>query len=636
MNETLQNNLRALSIKNPALAQKLLTHSSSNIDFDQATSGDYNLIVDGIHIHDTENPQLEAKLAFGKEEENDENDLKFIFGLGLGYLFKRAYISSKSTIILFEPSLNILKTTLEVVDFSSEISDLRVFVITELSEIRPIFLKYLYKNVSIFHLDIYKNMFPELYEKAYFELNQFHLDQQTNMIRSENIANKIVGNIPYIANLPSITILKDLFINKSILIVGAGPSLNKSIDIIKKHRSKFIIICIGRAFKALYLSNIIPDFVIAIDIWSTPAQIESSQEVQNQINLILQPSTDINFFKEKTNSTFIYYPSPDYISEWLANKNKAQTLTQAGSVSLCAFYTAIELGAQQIILIGQDLAYSEGNIYASNTSVEEIKYIENDNNELDFYLEEEGSNEILNKEKLVSKNKVIKSLVYNHKNVIKIVGQKGENLLTSPGYASFITQYSQIAEELLIKNPFVKLINASVGGAYIKGFEHKPLDQFLDTLPVNEVEINKLITQYCSNQKENESINLKLSLKKLIIDLKSLIIDSEKVVKNANRLLIELERTKVLSNKVLEGIKKLQNQDKKIKNYNTKDRVSFMYPFIQKELFEHNRVKDRAGKNDLEKARLLINTIQNFSEIMIIGANKVITRFNQLDESIFK
>lgn len=635
MNETLQKNLQALSIKNLALAQKLLNYQPSGLKFDQAQSGDYNLVINGVPIHDTKDPQQEAKLIFGEEEE-DEKCLRLVFGLGLGYLFKRTYISSKSTIIVFEPSLDILKTTLEVVDFSPEISDPRVFVITELEEIRPIFLKYLYSGVSILHLSIYKQMFPELYDRVYFELNQFYLDQKTNMTRSEKIANKIVENIPHIDNLPSITVLKDIFISKTVLIVGAGPSLNKSIDIIQQHRSKFIIISIGRAFKALLLSNIIPDFVITIDIWSTPTQIESSQEIKSKINLILQPSIDINFFKEKTNLTFIYYPSPDYISEWLANKKQAQTLTQAGSVSLCAFYTALEFGAQTIILIGQDLAYSEGNIYASHTSVEEIKYIENDNNELSFYLEKEGSNEILNKGKLLSKNDYVKSLVNYHKDFIKVAGQKGENLLTSPGYASFITQYSQIAKELLIKKPFIKLINASVGGAYINGFEHKSLDQCIDTLPVNEMDINTLILQYCSDEKEKENNNLKLSLNKLITDLKNLIIDAEKVIKDSNKLLKEIKRTKTLSNKAIESYKKLQKYNQKVRQYNTNNRISFIYPFIQRELFQHNRVKDKIGLNNMEKILYSIEEMCHFSEIMLIGAKKVIVQFEKLSEFPFK
>lgn len=628
MNKTFQKNLKALSIRNPVLAQKLLTLDVPVFEFDQAASGDYNLIVNGIHIHNTEDPQLEAKLVFGEEHENDENDLKLIFGLGLGYLFKRAYISSKATIILFEPSLDILRATLDVVDFSLEISDPRVFVIADVDEIKQAFLTYYYEKVFIFHLDYYKNSFAELYQKAYLELNQYYVDLQTNIQNSQKMSNIFVDNLAYFIKYPSVSSLKDTFKDKQALVVCAGPSLDKAITIIKENRGKFIIISIGQALKALYKEGIIPDFVVIVDMLPLIHQVNFLGDQLKKINLVLQTPVSNDFFKLSTNTKFVYFPESDYISEWYVNRIDAFALPQGGSVGICAFNIAKLLGVKSIILIGQDLAYSEGKVYASNTIYDSVKYTVSPEGTFKAHLEDTDL------ENASYQNELLKKNIDGYEKIVHVKGWNGETLNTNNAYASFISQYELIARNIKTESPEITLINASVGGAYIEGFEHKPLEECISGYSDIEENINDLITnQYKANTLDEKQIkNLKQSFNKLLIDLKALKSEAEKVVKNSKRLLMELKRTKTLSNKVIEGIKKLQKQDSRIKKYNTKDRVSFIYPFIQKELFDHNRVKDRTSTNELEKARNLIHTIQNFSETMIIGTDKVISKFNEMNE----
>lgn len=556
MNETLQNNLQALTKKNPALAQKILNHPLPAFDFDQAASGDYNLIINDVHVHDPGDPQLEAKLAFGEEEKNDENDLKLIFGLGLGYLFKRAYISSNATIVLFEPSLDILRSTLDVVDFSLEISDPRVFIMTNLEEIKQPFLTYHYEQASIFHLNFYKEFFSNMYDKVYLELNQFYLDQQTNIKKSQEMSNVFVDNLTHFIKYPSVTCLKNIFKDKTALIISAGPSLDKAIDVIKGNRDKFIIIAIGQAVKALYKKNIIPDFAVIIDMLPLVHQLDFLGDDLNKVNLVVQTAVNKDIFDLSTNTKFIYFPESDYISEWYVNRIGAFGLPQGGSVGICAFNIAQLLGVKTIILIGQDLAYSEGKIYASNSIYDSVKYTVSDEGIVKAHLTTADSTEINNQNELLEKN------IDAYEKIVQVKGWNGEILNSNNAYASFISQYELIAKNIKEKFPETKLINASVGGAYIEGFENKTLEACLnDYMPINEDICNIITTQYQNNLMDEVKINeLKQAFNRLIIDLKNLKLDAEKVVKNSERLLKELKELKFYQIKHLRVLKSFKSK----------------------------------------------------------------------------
>ena len=59
--------------------------------------------------------------------------------------------------------------------------------------------------------------------------------------------------------------LKNIFPQVPVILVSAGPSLDKNIGFIKSARNQIIVITVATALKPLLKNNIAPDFVIAID-----------------------------------------------------------------------------------------------------------------------------------------------------------------------------------------------------------------------------------------------------------------------------------------------------------------------------------------------------------------------------------
>lgn len=635
----LEKNIKSLSIKNPQLAQKLLNYSAVGIEFDVTASGDYNLIYNGIPLHDLNDPQLEAKLIFG-EDDKSERTLQLIFGMGLGYLFKRAYISSASAIVVFEPSIDVLSSTLGVVDFSSEIADSRVFIINEISELGPLFYKYLFENVKIINLTSYRLIFPDLFDQVFYELNRHYVDQKTNITKSLQISECFVRNLPSVVKCPTIDVLKDKFKNKAALVVSAGPSLDKTIDVIKANRNKFILITIGQAVEALHRADIMPDIVVMLEIYPIRFQINCLGEKKKEINLVLQPSTSIDLYNEETASTFVYLPDHDFMSDWYAKRANTVSFPKAGTVSISALYLAMILGANPIALVGQDLAYTDGKAYASNSCFGDIKLDISGEGQVQSYLNEANLDNTTTEylEDDIMKKNIMISYYKSFENVVKVKGQNGEDLYTRNSYACFISVYKEIADELKKNNSNITIINCSEGGAYLEGFEHKPLREVVNDLEYLDFKPDEVIrSMYTSNMPGKDKINqLNIAFETLIKDLAGLKEASQRLLKISGRLKNELKLTNTITNNAIDLVKKIQKVDLEIRNYNQGYRVAFIYPFIQKELFEYNRLKDKVASSEKEQLVNTVNAMGAFAETMIVAVDRVLASFEKLEGFPFK
>ena len=133
-------NLEALKLKNPELAQCLLdikVEDISDIDVIEAQSEDLIISYKDIPLHSIIDPFQEAEKIWNKTIKYPlkNNDIQIVYGLGLGYLFKRAFANSGSKIILFEPFLQVLRFVLEHVDFAKELSENRVFFTNNIEQV---------------------------------------------------------------------------------------------------------------------------------------------------------------------------------------------------------------------------------------------------------------------------------------------------------------------------------------------------------------------------------------------------------------------------------------------------------------------------------------------------------------------
>ena len=477
-------NLDALKVRNPKLADILENISIDEIkdDFEvyQAESGDVILSYQGLALDDIYDPIRVAKTNWNMNVPNNLKpyDIIAIFGLGLGYLFKRAYISCKSRILLYEPKIEILRYVLEYVDFSNEISDKRVYFAENKADAMNFLTeKYLSDDNLVF---LYPEPYAQLVTQEMSEYtndivevcNLKKMDVNTIKFLAKEWAKHSLVNLTKMQNARPVTWLKNIFEGKTALVAAAGPSLKDNLSKIKENRDKLIIFSVNRAAATLLENDIKPDFVLFADVVSVKHTIEGIQEELNNCNIIADARANSIVFDNFSN-ILTYFSKNDLIAQHLANAtdNAFELQETAGTAAAQAYYCAKLMGFKDIIFAGLDLAFKGDVIYADG---QKAKIDEN--------------NQVP-----VGDSKVRKI------NVIKVKDINGNLVNTRDDYALFIRQF----EDIFALDNSSKLYNISDFGAYIEGMNYTSLDTILENIKSPQDDISMILDEFRQNTNAN-------------------------------------------------------------------------------------------------------------------------------------
>ncbi|MEW5820416.1 MAG: 6-hydroxymethylpterin diphosphokinase MptE-like protein, partial [Cyanobacteriota bacterium] len=629
------------------LADRIREHQPKDIDFIQALNGDLVMCYQGLPLHSLDNPVDEAQKVFDNVKNTKYNTFNIVYGLGLGYLFKRATMETEGTIVVFEPHLDVLKTTLEVVDFVEEIQRKNTFVINELKDLRRIFGHYFYKgdDVCIQMLTSYRIAYPEILSELTTLLQESYrtsiINQQTMLYKTRQWSVAALNNLFDILESPDSWGLKDRFKDVPAVLVSAGPSLEFAIDTLRKYQDKVMIIAVGQALKALDKAGIRPHIVEVIENLNVSQQFDGVSCL-DQLTVALQPMTHRAIYELPVKRLLLNFPNSDNIARWFGDimKRQLRGFPNRGSVSFCAYYNAFHFGNEPMILVGQDLAYRDGKCYASGTSYDKIKYELDEEGKVKINYNEElyetiGKTFEMNREEFMSRKES------QEKEIMKVKGWSGEDLHTTVTYNVFLNNYIDIAETELERYEKV-LINCSIGGAYIKGIEHMSLQECLENrCNLNHgINIDQALDDYYEEFKiaEEDYKRFVRGIRKTEDDLN----DAKKIaqysINLSNSILKELSK-KVINEKYVDGlVDKLGKNDRKVINVVKKTRL--INPFINKELYEYSKGYSREAENidpenkienlkdnveqSLKLYEAIINGAESINEILpaIIEKNK--------------
>ena len=158
----------------------------------------------------------------------------------------------------------------------------------------------------------------------------------------------------------------------TVIIVAAGPSLTKNVDLLKLAKGKSIIMAVDRAYETLIDHGIEPDFVVLLDPRKPLSYCGNRKGFKTPLLCKLEGSPEImvNHKGKK-----VIYDQVDYITNIynLLNK-KFYNIGNGGSVTTAAFSICANLGFERIAFIGLDLAFQgeqshSGNIQEINQNI---------------------------------------------------------------------------------------------------------------------------------------------------------------------------------------------------------------------------------------------------------------------------
>lgn len=163
-------------------------------------------------------------------------------------------------------------------------------------------------------------------------------------------------------------------LDKTAVIVAAGPSLDKTINEILNNRNLYYVISTDTSISVLLNNGIIPDAILSIDgqlVSSTHFLLKNKNLLKNMIfifDLCANSSAVKKVYEisKKVLFSVSAHPLCKYIKSFFPS-SFISLQTGSGTVTIAALDFAIKAGFQNIQIFGADFSYTNGKPYTKGT-----------------------------------------------------------------------------------------------------------------------------------------------------------------------------------------------------------------------------------------------------------------------------
>ncbi len=457
-------------------------------------------------LHSRDNPIAEGS-AWANQINIQRGNIIVVFGFGLGYhlesLTKKAESYDGVTVLAIEPSVTLLKMALESRDLSALFKKPNFHLVA--AENEADLQNHLNTKIKIGHLRDLQfqffgplfNCFPEYRQtvkqiRSY--INAAFIDRNTYIHFGQEWTINSIKNIEHVLESRPVAELSGAFSGIPAIIVSAGPSLDKNIKLLQQAKGKAIITAIGQSFRPVINQGVEPDLVFVIDPGkgNMPLFDGIDSSAYHNCSLVYVPEAYFEVPPLFKNRLFVGM-SP-YSLKWFEEILQGDTgmMASGPSVANYALDFLVKSGASPIILIGQDLAFSEGRYHVVG-----------------------AGQEALTVKKKYSDDKVLVESI------------DGATLETDREMHSMLNWFNSYISNL---PPESVIIDATEGGAKINGTDIMPLSKALERYCGDNVNIAEIIgsaDQRCQHSTGNW-------------------VDQMTIIKNT---IISCEKAKQISNK---------------------------------------------------------------------------------------
>lgn len=356
--------------------------------------GEYNLrFADGSYLHNFDSPWREADEHLTMLPD-DFDGIALFCGFGLGYwpLRMLAQGHTPALTIIIEPSVDIFLTALEVMDLSPLLTAENVlFFIGDVNwqEYEALVTRTaLFETTCLFRLYAMgkqrEESYKEVDDQAFGIMNSLNIQGSTLCNKGPVFFDNSLRNLTLLPHSPPMNCLRGLFKNKPAIVVAAGPSLNKDINVLRQLKGRCVIIAVDSAAKPLFEAGITPDFITTIDFQELNIEKIAPLLGQNwPIALVaLIKGSPIVPKTFRGTHTFLAFQD-DEPDTWLTKALGVDCYVSSGSsVAHLGLGLARILASSPICFLGQDLAFGEigrdharGTVFAGDGLPEDQKIL---------------------------------------------------------------------------------------------------------------------------------------------------------------------------------------------------------------------------------------------------------------------
>lgn len=355
-----------------------------------------------LYLHSLYNPINESEVFVNNLDVETNEDIVF-FGIGFAYHIRKLLklYDSKKNFVAIEPEYDIFNELIRNIDICDILKNDKFKIIIEPTENE--YKKYLkeaidWKNIEEFNFlnfPVYDKIYPEQYIALNKSTTRIYdncqIIKNTILGISKNWHENTINNLKHLLDSYYWGNLKDKFKNVPVIIVSAGPSLDKNLHLLKDIKGKALVLCTYTAYNSMMKKGIEPDMVISVDPRQLIHETEEQKKKRFSTPLIILDagSTELLDKHDGKKITLIDVNNAYFINSLCKFNREPEILGTGGSVANNLMDFSFRLGANHIIMIGQDFAYTdnkthvEGSFYDGKNSIADVKqgmfYIEDIN-----------------------------------------------------------------------------------------------------------------------------------------------------------------------------------------------------------------------------------------------------------------
>ncbi len=466
-----EDNLKALEIKYQSI-YKSVNEADTNLQSEAVhvekarKGGDiivYNEQGKDIFLNSRYDPINEAGKFMEEYFEMPEESILIMYGLSNGY-YAREYIKNanrNTKCIIFEPCMEIFMQTLGCIDISDLLGSDRIYIVVrgandedfdfiaqEWLQIYNINNNKLvavpkYKELFCTDYDAFRQQLDEIYQKIYVSSN-------TAVAIGKAAVKNDFYNMLFFEGCRSGMELCDRFPeDMPAIVVSAGPSLEKNVEMLKNAKGKAFIFVVDSAIPKVMEIGVTPDAIISVDRLKSVDNFKAEGLDEVPFFAHMDVNTEVLSSLKPKNLFFYCCDNELCIDLFKKAGSEIDYMEGGGSVATAAITNLISWGFKRIILIGQDLAFTGNRMHAGEEAVE----INHDDGNYKYVKDIDGNDVIIRQDYYM---------------------------------------YLRWIEETALNNSGIEFIDATEGGAFKKNLKQMTLEDAIKEYCIHEYNISDI------------------------------------------------------------------------------------------------------------------------------------------------
>jgi len=334
-----------------------------------------------LYLHSRVDPEAEAR-RLAESVDVGDSLCYIVGGFGLGYHLRALFARFKGEafIVVTEPNLRLLKAAMETVDLSELLAANRCIILTSTDK-NEVQTRLEPHNTAMMMGAQFVTHAPSERAAGDFQaamrklladhMTYCRMSLVTLVANSRITCRNVANNLPRFLSTPPIDVLRERFAGYPAVVVSAGPSLRRNIDQLAGLKGKAVIIAVQTTYKTLLGRGLVPDFVTTLDYHEMSQRFFEGVTDFSGTHLVAEPKVNWNVLDIYKGPVSVL--ANNFAGLILGRKLSARDGLKAGAtVAHLSLYLAVYMGCDPIVLIGQDLGYTDNVYYLPGVAIHDL------------------------------------------------------------------------------------------------------------------------------------------------------------------------------------------------------------------------------------------------------------------------